>query len=233
MRMSRDLQSERAFTLLEILIAVSIFAIVLAAINAVFFSALRLRNRAAAMVDRALPIEQALTLIQRDLANLVPPGTLLAGPLQTSSTSNAMTGASSPVFYCSTGIVDETSPWAEIQKVSYTLTESTNRDQGKDLVRLVDRNLLAPLQEPPLPQFLLAGVQSVSFSFYDGSQWRDSWDSTTEETKLPKGIKVQIQLAPERENPNAMLLPPLELVVPVIVAASTNVNEQASTQAPE
>ena len=51
-----------AFTLLELLIAVSVFAIVLAAINGVFYSAIRLRNRAVELVDRTLPVEQALTI---------------------------------------------------------------------------------------------------------------------------------------------------------------------------
>src|SRR5262245_32693762 len=124
-----------AFTLLELLIAVSIFAIVLAAINTVFFSALRLRNRSAAMVDKNAPIEQALTIIKRDLSNIIPPGTVLAGQLQTSSSSNGMAGASTPVFYCTAGLIDTSSPFGDIQKVAYALTESANRYQGKDLVR--------------------------------------------------------------------------------------------------
>src|SRR5678815_5328211 len=101
--------ARRAFTLLELLIAVSIFAIVLAAINAVFYSALRLRNRAAAIMDKNVPIEHALAIIRRDLLSIVPPGTNLLGPLQTTSSSNLVAGANGPVFYCSSGAVDETS----------------------------------------------------------------------------------------------------------------------------
>ena len=59
-----------AFTLLEILIAVAAFAIVLAAINTVFYSALRLRNSTTAAIERALPMEHALGIIKRDLANI-------------------------------------------------------------------------------------------------------------------------------------------------------------------
>jgi type II secretion system protein J len=218
-----------AFTLLELLIAVSIFAIVLGAINAVFYSALRLRNRSAAMMDKAVPIEHAISIIKRDLANLVPPGSMLAGPLQSTPTSsNTMAGATGPIFYCSDGVVDEASPWAEIQKVSYALAESTNRFQGKDLVRLIDRNLLAAAPEGPWRQLLLSGVQGIAFAFYDGSQWRDYWDSTTEDPKLPRGIRVRIQRAPDADNPNAPLPPILELIVPVIVTPSTNTTTQGS-----
>ena len=59
--------------MLEVLIATVAFAIVLASINAVFYSAVRLRNHAAESIDRALPLEHALTIMKRDLANVVPP----------------------------------------------------------------------------------------------------------------------------------------------------------------
>ena len=218
-----------AFTLLEILIAVSIFAIVLAAINAVFFAALRLRNRAAAMMDKNVPIEQALTIIRRDLLSLVAPGTNLLGPLKSTSSSNVIVGASGPVFYCASGSVDETSPWPEIQKVSYALVESSNRFQGLDLVRYADRNLLAASPEQPLPQRLMSGVRAITFSFYDGSQWRDYWDSTTERPNLPRGIRLQIQRAADADDSNAPVPPLLELVVPVMVASATNSTAEGST----
>src|SRR5436309_5204412 len=67
-----------AFTLIEVLIAAAAFAIVLAAINAVFYSALRLRNKTAAALDEALPLQQAVAIIKRDLANIVVPGGTLS-----------------------------------------------------------------------------------------------------------------------------------------------------------
>jgi|SRR4051812_8694336 general secretion pathway protein J len=212
------------FTLIEILIAVSIFAIVLGAINTVFFSALRLRNRTQAAMDRALPIEQAVSMIKRDLENICIPNGTLTGQLETTPGTNDVIGATTPTFFTSTGYVDEMSPWADVQKVSYTLTESrTNRYQGRDLVRLVSRNLLAQTPEVPLQQWLMGGVQAIGFFFYDGSQWRQYWDGTNEMTKLPRGIKMQIQLAPQIENGQRSALPPLiELVVPMASTGGTN-----------
>src|SRR5947207_14101285 len=52
----------RGFTLLELLIAVAVFAIVLAAINAVFYGALRLRNKTTEAIKEALPMQQALAI---------------------------------------------------------------------------------------------------------------------------------------------------------------------------
>ena len=86
MSIPRPQFEKRAFTLIEILLAVAIFAVVLTAMNGVFYGALHLRDRTARLVESALPIQQAVTIIKHDLQGLVPPsGTVagtLAGPLQ-------------------------------------------------------------------------------------------------------------------------------------------------------
>ena len=229
---------------MEVLIATVAFAIVLASINAVFYSAVRLRNHAAESIDRALPLEHALTIMKRDLANVVPPGGTLFGALQSSpSTSQSQAGQSasallnnatasipgqsSPEFYTSTGVIDETSPFAEVEKVSYFLASSTNGSFGKDLFRSVTRNLLPALVDQPVQQPLLGGVQSINFLFFDGSQWRDSWDSTTaQQSKLPQAIKVQIALASEERSKSQGT--PIELTVLLMVDGGTNATTQAS-----
>ena len=217
----------RGFTLIEVLIAVSIFAIVLAAINTVFYSALRLRNRSAAAFDEALPVQQAVAIIKRDLANLVVPGGTLSGALQTTTITNAVAGQSSPDFYTSAGLMDNTVPWADIERVSYLLVDSTNRAPGMDLYRAVTRNLLSQTQDPPAQQRLMGGVQGIVFYFYDGTQWLDSWDSVAQ-TNWPLAIKVQIQLAAQGNMPALSSSAPIELVVPVDAQAGTNQTQLAS-----
>jgi type II secretion system protein J len=166
--------------LLELLIAVAVFAIVLASINAVFYGALRLRNKTTEALKEALPMQQALAIIKRDLANIVVPGGQLSGILQTTVTADLLPGRASPDFYTATGLIDETSPWAEVQKVCYLLADSTDRTGGQDLIRAVTRNLLpAMAMDQPVQQWLMSGVQALKFFYYDGAQWRDSWDSTT------------------------------------------------------
>src|ERR1043166_3796792 len=75
-----------AFTLLELLIAISIFGMVLAAINGVFYSALRLHRRAWQSMEDSLPITQTLGILKRDLQGIVPPGGVLGGSLQSGTT---------------------------------------------------------------------------------------------------------------------------------------------------
>src|ERR1051325_11630883 len=80
-----------AFTLLELLIAVAIFAIVLTAMNGVFYAAMRLQRSGSRMVEESVPIQQAVSVIKRDIQGIVAPGGTLAGPLQpsTAATGNA------------------------------------------------------------------------------------------------------------------------------------------------
>ena len=229
----RNVRRSRAFTLIEVLIAVTAFAIVLAAINTVYYAAIGLRNKTTAAIEGALPLEHTAAILKRDLANLVAPGGTMFGPLQSHSTSNSVAGQTSPNFYTTTGVIDETSPLADVQRVSYLLVASTNRN-GKDLIRAVSRNLLPALQDQSEQQWLMTGVQTLTFVYHDGSQWRDSWDSTSADTttglsnSLPRAVKVQIQLASEAGVSSRLREPPVELVVPVTTRARTNVTQQAS-----
>jgi hypothetical protein len=73
---------------------------------------------------------------------------------------------------------------------------------------------------------MMGGLQSITFLFYDGLQWREYWDSSVETNKLPLGIKVQLQLLPSANDRTASN--PIEIVVPVVLQAGTNQTSQTS-----
>lgn len=217
-----------AFTLFEVLIAAMAFAIVLAAINGIFYGGLRLRNKTVEKLEKSLPLQYALPVIKRDLANLVPPGGILAGELQSTVTGLANPGQISPHFYTASAVIDQSSPWSQVQKVSYALLASTNQPGVMDLYRLVQRNLLAPLEEPPASQWLLGSVRDITFFYLKDAQWLETWDSTVEESKLPAGIKVVIQQEPENRTDYAPA--PVEIVVPILTQARTNETAEAESE---
>ena len=216
----------RAFTLIELLLAISIMSIILVAINGVFFTALHLRNTAVNSLEASLPVEQALGVIEHDLANLVGSTNtngIFFGPLQTTNPTNTLPNQVGPDFYTSVGELDGVTPWSCGVKIDYILAPPTNgvRGPGMDLIRSVTHNLL-PIAPPPVPDeqhAILSGVQSLMFLYYDGSQWDQVWD-TTQETNLPLAIKVQIKMASIPGAPAQNQ--PLELVVPVDVLLNTN-----------
>jgi type II secretion system protein J len=226
---------DAAFTLIEVLLAVSVFAIVLAAINSVFFGALRLRNKTVETLELALPLRQTVSFIQKDLEGIMLPGGRLSGAFTTTiqGMSNGMSFMGervTPDIYTSSGNVGELARWADVQKVAYFLAAPTNNisgEDGKDLVRLVTRNLLGINIEEQEAQYLMKGVEKVLLQYYDGLTWTDTWDSSTS-TNLPNAVKVQITLAEDHIGTRRMPAP-IELVVPILVrAAETNSTEQAS-----
>jgi len=225
----------RAFTLIEVMIALAVFAIILAAMNGIFWGALRLRNKSVESIDAALPKERALTIIRNDLENIVPPGGRFFTPFTTTGTTtnsngqsmNSTPGQNSPEFTTSNGVIDDSTGWGDIQHVSYQLVISTNGNAGRDLVRVVTRNLLPSVQQQASDQqAILTGVQNIFFSFHDGTTWKETWDSTNELLRLPRAIKVQLEMANTERGRQAPA--PLELIVG-LVDAGTN-STQVATQ---
>jgi type II secretion system protein J len=208
-----------AFTLIEVLLAIGIFALVLAAINTVFFAGLRLRQKTTDMLEDVLPTDRAVSIIKHDLAGIVPPG-VLAGVM---SSDTAVPGISQQValeIYTTTGTMTDDAPWGDIQKIDYSLQLPTNRTDyiGQDLVRSVTRNLLATATEVPVQESLLSDVQSLKFSYYDGTNWNDTWSSTL--SNIPTAIRVSIDFATAKVDPKLKI--PIQLVVPVVTQAFTN-----------
>ncbi len=216
----------RAFTLIEMILAVGITAIVLVAVNAVFFTALHLRNATQALVDDATPLAQAFTTLRRDLQCVVPPNGILSGDFKVGNVTSY--GVSQPVaieMFTATGALSENEPWGDIQRVTYALKDPTDRSlPGKDLIRSITRNLLAVATPIVAEQKLMSGVESVKISCYDGTQWQDTWDTTATtslNTNLPQAVRLEIQFA--GNNNNVAARPALiQILVPIDSQSRTN-----------
>ncbi len=228
MKLKRTIpRTARAFTLIEVLLAVGIFAIVLFAINTVFFSALKLERATNRAVDSRAPLNQALAILRRDLQGAVPPLTnsyVLTRDFKSGGASGfGATAGTSLEFYTATGVISDEAAWGEVQKVRYELIEATDRTttSGLELVRIITRNILATTSAAEEEQALLTGVESLEFLCYDGSDWRATWDTTAGDIGLPLAVRVRIQLT--SENPAVKLArEPLELFVPITTVALTN-----------
>jgi hypothetical protein len=193
---------------------------VLVIISSVFAGALHLEQQASANMDQSLPIERAMNLLRRDLKNAVPPGGMLAGPMQSGSLAGGVDADDGIQIYTTTGLITPDEPWGEIQEVTYGLQPSTDPNStSKDLVRTVTRNLLSTGTPDEDDQFLASGIQSLTFSSFDGANWLDTWDDTTE-TNLPVAVRVNLQLA--AKDPTQTPPAPMQLLVPLMAQVHTN-----------
>lgn len=212
----RAQRAQQAFTLVEMILALGIAAIVLVAINTVFFSALRLREATQDVVDNETPVDQTMSFLQRDLECVVTPtnGTtkVLSGDFRVGSiTSPGTPGPAAIEMYTATGALSDKQPWGDIQRVTYALRDPANgsNGRGKDLIRSVTRNVLTTTTPEVADQWMMSGVQSITFSCYDGSQWWSTWDTTgltSANTNLPVAVRVDIQPAGSQQSPIEMLV---------------------------
>ena len=219
--------STGAFTLVEMILAVGVAALVMGVVGGVFFTALHVREVTQAAVDQAAPVDQALAVMRRDLQCAVTPtnGTskIVSGDFRVGTLISP--GISQPVeieMFTATGALRDGAPWGDIQKVTYELRDPADRNEpGKDLYRTVTRNVLATSLPSADNQWLLGGVQSIAFSCFDGSQWSDTWDTTgatSANTNLPVAVRVRIQLA----GSNPVNTAPIEMLVPIDSQSRTN-----------
>jgi type II secretory pathway component PulJ len=214
------------------MLALAISAVVHAGIGGVFYSAVRLRERTQAMLDESVPLQQAFNFIRHDLQGALPPGggnLPLAGDFKLAPLGSGLGQNFHIELFSTSGTLNDNTTWSDIQSVSYELRDSTDRTKnnaGKDLIRGLNRNVLATAMQDPDEQPLLSNVQSLEFSCFDGVNWRDSWDTSLGDTNLPFAVRVRIQLAGDG---NSRAQEPFEIVVPVVSQSRTNVPASTST----
>lgn len=219
----------QGFTLVEVLLALAICAIVLVAIQAVFATAVKLRERTSAAVAEGQPAERAFETLRRDLKSAVGPGGVLEGDfkcgVQTVGSNMGITGdaaGSGLDFFTTSGTISDSAPWGDVQEVFYTLRASTDpQQQGMELVRYVNRNLLSTVLVTPDSQTVLAHISTMEFDCYDGMEWRNYWDTSSGDTNLPAAIRIRIQMEPQNGTATASAQP-LEMTVPFMTITRTN-----------
>lgn len=222
---THPLRSRRGFTLIEILLATAVAAIVLIAIQSVFFGALKLRNTTTERIETDLVLQRALGIMRKDISGIVVPGTGLAGELQSVPASalsqDTINGERiSPDFYTTSGKIDGWTPFSEMQLVAYYLRNETTSNGSKSLVRVITRNLLPVQSATQEEQILIGGIAEASIEFYDGTSWTDTWDSTSTST-LPTAIRFNLTLAGQ-QGQNQINNAPVELLVPVLVSTKAS-----------
>lgn len=187
----------RGFTLLELLVALTMSATIAGSLAASLYIGYRARNSAEAAINAAHVNDAVADVIMRDLVNAVPPTPnpnntfVLAGPFygDTSSVS----------FYCSGGERRGDIP-TDIKLVEFTVTEGAN-GAGNALVRNVTTNTLAAVQPDPVQEIICRDVLSFTLSYSDGSAWYETWDSIEHGDALPYAVVLTIEQAvPDRPD---------------------------------
>jgi prepilin-type N-terminal cleavage/methylation domain-containing protein len=192
--MSRARTERGGFTLLEMIVATAIMAILAGSLYATLHTAFRARRSATTAVEETRTADLALAFLQADLESTVVPTGILAGAFLGEPNTDAsgreadalLLHATAPGGAAVEGVGD-------IRQVEF-VCEPSDDGTGLVLVRRVTANLLAPTTPEPLEEVLCRNVFLFALRYYDGIDWLDTWDSTQNDNQLPAAVEVTLQL---------------------------------------
>ena len=195
--------TKKGFTLTEILVAVTILTIAVAAIYTSFKGGLTSWTKGTARMERYLNARAALDMMSRELS-----AALIVAVSSTYAIDFVYSNDSEVTLRFATAMYRDEE--ANLVEVAYDYNSST-----KEVRRAIDANANFPYDKskssPSGFTFnpLCSNVNSLEFELWDGSSWRSDWDSrTAAETGgisatrdlLPKGVKITITVQDELQQ---------------------------------
>ena len=184
----------RAFTLMEVLLALGIMSVVAVALFTSLHVAFKSKRTAEAVLEPVRAGETVMELIRADLESALPPRGKLVGAFVGRDWASGDGGDDDDVSFYS---VAEPPPGAvrfgDVTRVELTVVNLSGTNE-RALARRVIGNLLSPTAIDPDNEILCRGVRGLNFRYYDGTQWWSSWDSTLENDTLPLAVEVTLEL---------------------------------------
>ena len=203
----RQFRVARGFTLLELLVAVAMVAVIALALSACLHIAFSATDRAHAAIQPSHDAELAMEFLRNDFQNACIPSPPFLGsyvPFQGVNQMGSHGGEADDVLFFSTADArDHTVANGEIKLIELT-TEVAAGSTDTVLVRRVTRNLLSPNSSPTVDEEILCrGVAGFSVNYFDGSSWYNSWGTTDSATPTPVAVQVTLTLNRAAGSPQA------------------------------
>jgi len=186
-------RTHQAFTLLEMLVALAIMGALATSLCASLHIAFRARRSAEQALAPVRAATLAMDLVRQHVESALPPSGVLAGAFIGEDETGESTGADADTLTFFTTVGHAAARQCDIRKVELALVESDDGD-WLNLALLTTTNLLAPETPDPREDILCRRVASLNMTYFDGSDWYDSWDSTTHDDALPLAVEVSIEL---------------------------------------
>jgi len=216
-------QSQKAFTLIEVLVALAILAILTTLIYGTFAQSHNVSTRLEATSERYQAVRQIFQIMLDDLTAAYyhepigidqPSNTVFIG---NSSSATGSLSTSQPLLRFTTlghHRWQPNSPETDLSLIEYQI----KKDTESDLLTLIHREETNPLSttEASTEEYELAeALKELSVRFFDGTDWSDSWDSTAKKG-LPQAVEVKFVLPIENEDRKFSLLARIPTAKPFV-----------------
>jgi len=176
------------FTLLEVLVAISIFSVVSLASFTIFDTVLRGDENSKIRSERQNELQRAFLLMERDFLQIAKRSMRVSGEapgknfLQTAD--DSFLADDQAIAFVRNGWTNPglLLPRSDMQNVAYRLVD-------EKLERLHFNFVDAVVGEEPKVRPLITQVTSLAFEYYDGTKWQKKWSGNT----LPLAIAIEIE----------------------------------------
>ena len=173
------------FTLIEVLLALALSAILLTTVYWTYFSINRSIDAATESHDAMETGRGLIELLKRDVRGI----TLAKFPLV--ATIDEIDGQKvGAIEFTTTAHLGQDTH--QLTRVGYALVQDSNGK--KILVRRQTKNLREEVVEFDMTSELSDIVSGFSLGFYDGTDWVDNWDSKTR-NGLPKQVRITLDIS--------------------------------------
>lgn len=193
---------QKGFTLIEMLAAIAIFALVSLASWQIMQSLLRNRDVVLAQHERMRKLQYALLIIEQDFRQIIDRGPRVNGKVSEQSlfSSDTMLDTDDQAITFVRGgwhNPNNRLPRSTLQRVFYRLKDNK-------LERLHDYVLDTVENTQPARRVLLEGVTGLTFEFYAKGKWHKQLGKNN---KLPEAIAVELELETLGKIRRLFLLP--------------------------
>lgn len=182
---------EKAISLIEVLIATSILAFLMSVVYFIFYKGTSAWNKGNIRLQMYQNARSSLDIMKREMeVAFISPG----------NSSLIFRGKKNSLDYISVSNKVKKSGQYDLCRIRYYLKE---KNLQREVKTFLDN------EKHGGTGIIASGILNLNFSYYDGHNWRKSWDSTTgtpEDTmddSLPSAVRITITLRDEeaKEKP--------------------------------
>lgn len=197
--MIRQTANSPRFTLLEVLGALLLSAVLMAGLLGAFHTSLRSRERTQGTVQTDAQMRRTLATIARDVENARVPGGVLTGVFSGEEDSDGDIRMDTLEFATTANDSRDGVDGGDTLRVLYSLEQPEDADEpGMELQRAVWSNMLDENEEET-EEVLLTAVRSLEITYFDADadSWLDNWEAGQKDS-TQKGLPAAVRLVLER-----------------------------------